>query len=385
MGTIPYLLGGNLYPGSIHTPSHLNPSDDPSRDVPCRAPCRDLPQWYLDLDRGDLRRFDIVVFSNRFPRALGAWVRILLMRCGDIEPHPGPVGYFGSPCAQPPALDDGPGDAGNVRDVPLAQYRGVAVKEQDLRDRSMKLFRLWLDSHIGAHFDCLLDSPLLMSQALRGFIQYCWQGRAPVYIATQAILAVVDLREDWRRSLDGAWRLIKIWKRRVPTESRLVMPPALMRAVLAVALVRGWFAWAGVTMMGFFGLLHPKNMLALQRGDLVFPEDQFGAWVTDLFIHVREPKTKRVVHLQHACVSEPTVIRFLYVVFGASNSTDRLWPSSDKKYRQMWDSILMHLGVMPAVRLLQDVCAALVLLFSITVKSALMTYNGGADGPKSAT
>ena len=76
---LPYLLGGDLYPGGIHVSTDLNPADAPSRDRPVPSPSAGRPAWLDDLVRGDASRFDAVLAGSAAPRALGFWLRLLLL------------------------------------------------------------------------------------------------------------------------------------------------------------------------------------------------------------------------------------------------------------------------------------------------------------------
>ena len=87
---LPYLLGGDLYPGGLHTSSAQNPADAPSRDRAVPEPSRERPAWLDDLERGSYARFDAVLGSSAVPRLLGRWVRLLLLLGGDVETNPGP-------------------------------------------------------------------------------------------------------------------------------------------------------------------------------------------------------------------------------------------------------------------------------------------------------
>ena len=82
--SLPYLLGGDLYPGGVHVNSEDNPGDDPSRDRPLRAPSLDRPAWLDELAANSHRRFDAVLAGAAFPRVLGRWVRLLLLLGGDL-------------------------------------------------------------------------------------------------------------------------------------------------------------------------------------------------------------------------------------------------------------------------------------------------------------
>ena len=79
----------------------------------------------------------------------------------------------------------------------------------------------------------------------------------------------------------------------------MVIPAALLSAMLAVALIWGWPRWAGLTAMGFVGLLHPDEFPSPLRRDLVFPADAFVAG-GDAFLHISSPKTRRFARQQHA-------------------------------------------------------------------------------------
>ena len=81
--SLPYLLGGDLYPGGLHLNSEMNPADGPSRGRPVPEPSRDKPAWFDDAAAGRFRRFDAAVAEGDVPRALGPWLRLLLLLAGD--------------------------------------------------------------------------------------------------------------------------------------------------------------------------------------------------------------------------------------------------------------------------------------------------------------
>ena len=78
-GDLPYVLGGNLYLGFHFAASRLNPADDPTRDVPLRAPVRPLPQWLSASAGGELGLAEEVMDTVACNRPLSQW-RLLLCR-----------------------------------------------------------------------------------------------------------------------------------------------------------------------------------------------------------------------------------------------------------------------------------------------------------------
>ena len=84
--SLPYVLGGDLYPGGLHLNSGDNPADAPSRGRAVPEPTRERPAWLDELASGSHHRFDAVLAGASFPRALGRWVRLLLL-CGGAADH----------------------------------------------------------------------------------------------------------------------------------------------------------------------------------------------------------------------------------------------------------------------------------------------------------
>ena len=74
-------------------------------------------------------------------------------------------------------------------------------------------------------------------------------------------------------------------------------------------------------------MLHPSEMMALQRRDLTFPSDVcFDS--ARLFIKIREPKTARFARRQHGRIDDPVIIEVAQRVFGSLEADNKLFPGS---------------------------------------------------------
>lgn len=73
--SLPYIIGGCLYPGSLHCRSAWNRADGPSRDKEVPGPSRDVPKWLSDLQTGKVELFDQMVELSRWSRPVGNWIR----------------------------------------------------------------------------------------------------------------------------------------------------------------------------------------------------------------------------------------------------------------------------------------------------------------------
>ena len=78
-GTLPYVLGGNLYLHLLHVPSAANSADDPSRFVRLRSAADLPPEWLEKLKRGDYKAFELVLAADALVWPLSGWARLLLL------------------------------------------------------------------------------------------------------------------------------------------------------------------------------------------------------------------------------------------------------------------------------------------------------------------
>ena len=83
-GSLGYILGGCLYPGTLHCRSQWNRADGPSRDSDVPGPSRPEPLWLEQLRVGRTSGFDTMIASATWIRPLGRWYRLLLLLAGDV-------------------------------------------------------------------------------------------------------------------------------------------------------------------------------------------------------------------------------------------------------------------------------------------------------------
>ena len=148
-GTLPYIIGGGLFPGCLHCYSADNRADDPSRDRPVQAPTKELPEWLCRLQGGDSSLFDLVVESSRVPKLCGRWLRFLLLLGGDIERNPGPRGD-------------------RVPRGPLDLTTGFAAVTVDRMKRCVDGFQAWVEEEAQLTWSSLVKDPHATCLALRG-------------------------------------------------------------------------------------------------------------------------------------------------------------------------------------------------------------------------
>ena len=321
-----YVLGGALYPGTLHCRSAWNCADGPSRDSDVPAPVREEPMWLRDLRRGRFERFEKTIQSSFWRNPLGRWVRLLLLLCGDVEPNPGPVKSY-EPRGE------------------LNMAVGFSKATVQRMERCLAAFADWLVSEAQTTLCAVLEDVQLTDLALRAYGRALFSSGKPRYWLVYAITAVQHQRPQYRNFLAGAWQVDKKWQVEEPGQCRAVLSAPLVRAIVAVSLLWGWNTFAAVVSLGFSGMLHPSEFVHLIRSDLIFPEDTLDAGRLALYVHIQNPKTARFARRQHVKIADDSVVLLCKLVFKHFNLQRRLFAGSMAVFRRQWNAVLDHLEV----------------------------------------
>ena len=320
-GSLAYIIGGNLYPGFLHCSSADNKSDGPSRDRDVEGPSKSFPAWLTELQRGNCGPFDAVVTSSRCPKIAARWLRFLLLLAGDIEENPGPV-----------------------QRGPMDLSVGFVQATSDRMQKCYSGFREWCSTVGELNWKAVEREPQAIAWALRGFGLYLFEQGHPRYLFVYAITACQEYHPECKSFTSVAWQIDKKWQIHEPGTSRSVLPGLIIRAAICLACLWSWKNFAGIVLLGFGAMLHPAEMMALVRKDLIFPQD-INYDSPSLFIRVRDPKTARFARRQHGRIDDPGIISFAFAVFGALPLESRLYPASAAGFRRQWNLVMGRLGV----------------------------------------
>ena len=176
-----YVLGGCLYPGTLHCRSQWNRADGPSRDGPIPEPTKPEAAWIQDLRKGDFEAFDQMLIAATWTRPVGRWYRLLLLIAGDIESNPGPFH-----------------DGGRRPRGELNLLGGFAQATSDRMLRCLNAFEQWCKDEAGVELDVVLATSESANLALkatastffgRGCLATGWSTRSQQY--SKSVLNIV--------------------------------------------------------------------------------------------------------------------------------------------------------------------------------------------------
>eukprot|EP00438_Fugacium_kawagutii_P011201 Skav235781 [mRNA] locus=scaffold3426:8173:9867:- [translate_table: standard] len=320
-GCVAYIIGGGLYPGLLHCYSQDNRADDPTRQRAVRGPSREPPGWFRALERGDPEPFDKVCAAAKFEKNPARWLRFLLLLGGDIERNPGP---------RPRG--------------PLDMRVGFAPATADRMHRCLQMFMDWCNDELQIPWESVSSDIQALVFAVRGFGMHCFESGLPRYHFVYAITAIQDRWPQAKPYMTPAWQVDRKWQIHEPGACRAVLPPSVIRAACCVAGLWGWLNWSAMVLLGFSAMLHPSELLALCRKDLIFPRD-VGFDSPSLYIRVRDPKTARFARRQHGRVDDCEVIWFVEQIYGDLPAATKLYPGSMGLFRRQWNCVMQRLGV----------------------------------------
>eukprot|EP00438_Fugacium_kawagutii_P008019 Skav209170 [mRNA] locus=scaffold1137:401715:406094:- [translate_table: standard] len=318
-GSIGYVIGGNLYPGGLHCYSKHNRADEPSRGKPVRGPTKAEPAWLSDLRKGKHEKFDAIIASSRVSKNPARWIRFLLLLAGDIERNPGPSVKAPKPRG--------------AMDLTV----GFSQQTSTRMTRCLGVFRNWVVHEGGFDWEEVISTTQGLAYALRAYGLFLFERGYPRYMLVYAITAVQDVFPETRTHLGLAWQVDKKWQHHEPGACRAVLPAVAIRAAVAIA-------GSCLVLVGFAGMLHPSEIIALVRQDLIFPSD-LGGDMACMFVHLQNPKTARFARRQHCRIDDSNIIALVERVFGHYGMKQRLYSGSMSQFRRQWDSVMRRLGI----------------------------------------
>ena len=209
---------------------------------------------------------------------------------------------------------------------------------------SVTAFNGWLEESAGIDLDTISGSGLLLAYSLKSFGIFVHDCGLPRYIYTHAITGVQHKFREHATCLGPAWAVDRQWAQQEPSENRVVMPKALVRAVFSVAVPWGWVDWAAEFLSSVSGMLRPIEIRGSFRKSLALPRDRLEK-DGDAFLKIPDPKGRRFWRRQHARFSEQRIVKYLDAVWGTLPPDEPLSVYSAYQYRIRWDAILSFLDV----------------------------------------
>ncbi|CAK9023992.1 unnamed protein product, partial [Durusdinium trenchii] len=267
-----------VYAAGLFCPTRLNPSDDPTRDVPLRTPQSDS----CFMDFLDFNGLYSMAAMPKLRRWASNWASLTLAVLLAL-----------SHGMRPRHTADESRALARV-EKPLEFGRPVQQSTKTNRDRLLQCFSDWLRER-GVLLQQLLNlAPKEPEQLIHLLTRYgidLYTSGRPYSHYAETINSIGAQQPGVRRLLSGAWDLAFSWLREEPYEHHVACPYQVMLAATTLAIVWGWPRVAGAILLSWGAICRIGEVVAAKRSDLVLPVDTGGALWT-VMLRVGEPKTR---------------------------------------------------------------------------------------------
>lgn len=233
--------------------------------------------------------------------------------------------------------------------VPLDYLRHVEPSTLALHTNAMSDFQDWLDCHCaGALIITLVAAPTVLGMLIAEYGIDLFARRAPLYKYLMALTAIQrHYSSQVSNQLQAAWTVAHNWRLREPVEHRAPIPRALVKAIIAIAMLLGEHRFAGCVCIAFWGPGRIGEVMRALRENLVLPSDVLFDPKDMTLLSIVKPKSRNRggAQVQHISIKSLPIAAFLSYIFGALPAGAKLFPMGPGAFRTRWDLCLARIGV----------------------------------------
>ena len=206
--------------------------------------------------------------------------------------------------------------------------------------------RGWLFDSYGISLETFLSrEPREVDKILVAWGQEKYERGDAAGTFTNTILACCDEAPELRRSTPRAWELLDHWLTLMPFTNHVPCPPALLLAMMSLAILWGWVDMAVFLALSWTGLLRPVEALRLCRADVLLPSELLSA-ERAVFLRIRSPKMRRLrARREHVKITDLVVVGLLEVVLVGIAPERELFPFRPSQLRRWHDALVSFFKV----------------------------------------
>jgi hypothetical protein len=202
-------------------------------------------------------------------------------------------------------------------------------------------------SSIQVELQTLLVASEVVDKLVYAFGQELYASEEPYYKFIYLITGLQHRFPCLKRNLAISWDLAKLWQIIEPTIHRVPVPEEVMLAMFSNAVLRGWYVFAALLGIMFYGTFRPIEVVGSLRANLILPVDILKNSFEVLFLRVLKPKSglRGGAREQYGSVRVPWLIEFVHEVFNSLSPQGNLWPHHPRYFNTKWTKLLALLDI----------------------------------------
>lgn len=190
----------------------------------------------------------------------------------------------------------------------LSEVQLVETKTLGIQSKTWKEFYHWLATNLTPPaMESAFLQPALLVLLLEEYGNYLYKEGHSFFIYRHLVVYIQQNFLLTRPFISAAWSMVARWEKLEPTTHRVPLPLSLFRAMLGVALAWNWKYFAGILVLGFWGIMLASEPLKAVRADLVLPSDQLQP-------DFKVACLRGMARVQHASIVEPEFVDLLEAI-----------------------------------------------------------------------
>ena len=213
--------------------------------------------------------------------------------------------------------------------------------------KQLALFKNWLrDQGFCSELEQLVTAPIFLSELLRLYGIYMFDSGKSRYYFALVVTCIARVHRQTKLHLHACWDLLTAWQWLFPVQHRPPLPISLYKSLIVLALMFGWFRWAGVLMTGFRGIARIGEPLKAKRNALILPVDMLDMSQHFFLLRINDPKTKRRgARVQHTKIDSQLELHYVSALCFPLLPDEQLYPGTPNMFRRRWDFLLSRLDI----------------------------------------
>ena len=195
---------------------------------------------------------------------------------------------------------------------------------------------------------CVLECPQLFVVLLAEYGHVAYKEGRPLHLFRQLLAFCQREYFGLKPYMATAWDVVTRWELAEPMRHRPPLPEPLLHAMLGLAIGLGWKRFCLVSLLAFYCIARPGELLSARRRDVLTAQDLLSDRSESpyLFVKVQLPKTRRRgAHVQHCKFFNKQFLDFAEALLEPLQHGDLLYPGSSASDRRRWDYLLNVIGV----------------------------------------
>ena len=240
------------------------------------------------------------------------------------------------------------------RNLDLQRDRLSAGYRLRLR-KALSLLQSWVEGK-GVPFLSLGADAFRTSQLLSDFSQFCYSTGRAYWVALYATLGVQTIWRQLRGNIRVAWDALQTWKLSRPVISRVPLRMEVITCLSHYALMASvwldpgraavWATFAGILRLAFHGLMRPRELFDLKRGDIRLPSPGAFRNLQAGVIVIRDPKNRaNAGRLQTRLLRDDLCLRWTSWLLAGTPSDAYVWPFSKDMLGKCLLGALTYFGI----------------------------------------